>query len=280
MFRHFRITNRIHIGAGLVLILTILALTGQALAITWGEPDADNTYSNVGAIVLDRPEREPSQFCTGTLIAPTVFLTAGHCTDYLEELISEELITQAMIKVSFDPEDIFDPEGWIEIAQIVTHPQYGTSEYNNPHDVALLILAAPVNLPPARLPVLGYLEQLKRDKVLGDGPEKAQFIVAGYGTTIDWPPPEVLDNGPNRWFAYSEYRAIMKPWLLMSQNHIIGNAGTCFGDSGGPAFIDYGGELVLVGITSWGDSNCVATGFDYRVDIAETLDFIGPFINP
>lgn len=280
MFKHFRITNRIFLGTGLILILAILALTRQAIAITWGEPDTDNTYSNVGAIVLDRPDREPSQFCTGTLIAPTVFLTAGHCTDYLEELIGEGRITQEMIKVSFDSENIFDPESWIEIEEMVTHPQYGTYENNNPHDVAVLVLSAPVDLPPANLPVLGYLEQLKRDKVLGDGPNKAQFIVAGYGTTIDWPPPEVLDNGVNRWFAYSEYRAIMKPWLLMSQNHNLGNAGTCFGDSGGPAFIDYGGKLVLVGITSWGDTNCVATGFDYRVDIAETLDFIGPFMDP
>ena len=264
-----------------ILMVALIVFTIPGSAITWGEPDLTNQYANVGSIVVVRPEREPVQFCTGTLISPTIFLTAGHCTSYLEELIADGVLTPETIKVSFDALNIFDPAGWIDVAQIATHPEYGSLEYNNPHDVGVLVLAAaPAGISPAILPEEGFLEQLKREKILGDGPEKAKFIVAGYGTTITWPPPEVLDNGVGRYVALSEYRAIMKPWLLMSQNHNLGNAGTCFGDSGGPAFIEYNGQLVLVGITSWGDPNCVASGFDYRVDIPETLDFIAPFLAP
>ena len=52
-----------------------------------------------------------------------------------------------------------------------------------------------------------------------------------------------------------------------------------FGDSGGPAFWeDEDGSLVIVGITSWGDAQCVVTGFDYRVDIPETLNFVNGLI--
>jgi hypothetical protein len=29
-----------------------------------------------------------------------------------------------------------------------------------------------------------------------------------------------------------------------------------------------------VGVTSWGDAQCVSMGFYYRVDIPQTLDFI------
>ncbi len=60
----------------------------------------------------------------------------------------------------------------------------------------------------------------------------------------------------------------------MSQNQATGDGGTCFGDSGGPAFWTEDGDEILVGITSWGDAQCVASGLNYRVDISDTLSFI------
>jgi secreted trypsin-like serine protease len=57
------------------------------------------------------------------------------------------------------------------------------------------------------------------------------------------------------------------------------NEGTCSGDSGGPAFWEPDEDTrILVGITSWGDLNCIATGFNYRVDIPETLTFIADYL--
>ena len=47
---------------------------GGAQAITYGELDGDR-HPNVGALV--DPAR--GTYCSGTLIAPTVFLTAAHC---------------------------------------------------------------------------------------------------------------------------------------------------------------------------------------------------------
>ncbi|MFN2289771.1 MAG: trypsin-like serine protease, partial [Anaerolineae bacterium] len=73
---------------------------------------------------------------------------------------------------------------------------------------------------------------------------------------------------------------LLKAWLRMSQNQATGDGGTCYGDSGGPAFWtdpDTGTE-VLVGVTSWGDAPCVSSAFNYRVDIPETLDFIADVI--
>jgi secreted trypsin-like serine protease len=65
----------------------------------------------------------------------------------------------------------------------------------------------------------------------------------------------------------------------MSQNQATGDGGTCYGDSGGPAlWTESAGTEILVGVTSWGDANCVATGFNYRVDIPETLSFINDVI--
>src|SRR5262245_35713789 len=49
--------------------------------ITSGTVDASNTFANVGAFILQRKsDGQVFPICSGTLIAPTVFLTAGHCT--------------------------------------------------------------------------------------------------------------------------------------------------------------------------------------------------------
>ena len=61
----------------------------------------------------------------------------------------------------------------------------------------------------------------------------------------------------------------------MSQNQATDDGGTCYGDSGGPAFwMKPDGTEILVGVTSWGDASCVSSAFNYRVDIPDTLGFI------
>ncbi len=66
----------------------------------------------------------------------------------------------------------------------------------------------------------------------------------------------------------------------MSQNKATDDGGTCYGDSGGPTFWEPDENTsILVGITSWGDAQCVASGFNYRVDIADTLDFVEDLID-
>lgn len=107
----------------------------------------------------------------------------------------------------------------------------------------------------------------------GDGVIASECL--GYGGTLEWPPPLITYDDLRR-ASVSEYRTLLKSWLRMSQNQATGDGGTCFGDSGGPAFWtdpDNGSEI-LVGVTSWGDAVCVASGFNYRVDIPDTLDFV------
>jgi secreted trypsin-like serine protease len=71
-----------------VVVLTVASLVlsiGPASAITFGQPDG-NRHPNVGALLADYDPDSPGRtsFCSGTLIAPTVFLTAAHCTAFLE----------------------------------------------------------------------------------------------------------------------------------------------------------------------------------------------------
>jgi secreted trypsin-like serine protease len=261
--------RKLGIAAGLLLVLAVGVV--PVAAITWGEPDT--VHTNVGAMVVDWPGYGLWQVCSGTLIHPRVFLTAGHCTDGWEGT------GVTSFWVNFD-QDALNEATLLEVEQVITHPGYWWGPQSNPHDVGVLILAEPVSgITPANLPEAGFLDQLRKQGKLRQGREEADFTVVGYGGTLDWPPPEIYYED-QRQVAYSEFQALLKSWLLMSQNQATGDGGTCFGDSGGPAFwTEPDGTEILVGITSWGDANCVATGFDYRVDIPDTLDFIDQVID-
>jgi secreted trypsin-like serine protease len=260
--------KRLSILIGLLLVLAVGAM--PALAITWGQPDT--VHNNVGAMVVDYPGFGPFQWCSGTLVHPQVFLTAGHCTVDLEDF---EIST---VWVNFD-QNAVNLASLLAVDQVITHPDYNWGPTSNPHDVGILVLAEPVTDPaPATLPTPGFLDVLKAAGKLRQGSTGAKFTVVGYGGTLEWPPP-LITYDDQRQFAQSEYQALLKSWLRLSQNQATGDGGTCFGDSGGPTFwTEDDGSEVLVALTSWGDAVCVASGFNYRVDIAATLDFISEVV--
>jgi hypothetical protein len=257
---------------GLVLVLVVGV--APALAITWGELDTEHT--NVGAMVIFHPIHEMLwQTCTGTLIHPRVFLTAGHCTEVMDayDLGVDE------VWVNFDV-NALNEKTLLKVERVITHPDYYWGPTSNPHDVGVLILEKPAKkVTPATLPPEGFLDQLLADGELRDGSDGAKFTVVGYGGTLYWPPPEITYEDM-RQYAESEYLKLLKAWLHLSQNQATDDGGTCYGDSGGPSFwVEEDGTEVLVGITSWGDAQCVSSGFNYRVDIPDTLDFIDDVID-
>lgn len=262
-------TKRLLLVVAVVLGLA-LASVGIAYAITGGQPDGSG-HPYVGLVVFDDADG-PAWRCSGTLLSPTVFLTAGHCTE-----------GAVAARVWFEPDVTGNPDypkggaSSVEAVRIYTHPKYRWGPTSNPHDMGVVILGPGVTVSEfATLPSEGLLDQLRAEGKLRQGRERAKFTVVGYGTTLSWPPPVISDTY-QRQVAESEYLKLLKAWLLMSQNQAPGrdDGGTCYGDSGGPAFYsDSETPETLVGITSWGDTVCVATGFDYRVDIPETLSFI------
>ena len=257
--------RKLAILTGLLLVLAVGVM--PAAAITWGQRDGTN-HPNVGAIVVDYPGYGLYQVCSGTLIYPRVFLTAGHCTSYLTAHGYET------VWVNFDEYALNEPT-LMEVEQVITHPDYNWGPSSNPHDVGILILKEPADgIEPANLPPAGFLDQLWRAGKLRQGKNEADFVLVGYGGTLAWPPPKITYED-YRQYAESEFQALLKAWLRMSQNKATGDGGTCYGDSGGPAFwTEPDGSEILVGITSWGDSSCVSSAFNYRVDIPDTLEFI------
>lgn len=264
------------------MVLLALALTSggsAANAITWGQEDTNSDYPNVGSIMaLWNDGTTYLQWCSGTLIHPRAFLTAGHCVYSMQAYAAAGLVLGFWVTFDFDASIAAE---YIPVADAILHPDYLTPPPSLRHwpDVGVLILAdAVTGITPATLPYEGLLKELKRAHLLTS---KTKILTVGYGTLLDFPPPEVVSpDDLHRRYAYSEFRGLLKSWLLVNQNPSAGNGGTGYGDSGGPAFwVDPQDQsLILVGTTSYGDPNLIATTFFQRTDIARTLGFINAVI--
>ena len=256
--------------AGVLLLVAVFALSTPAGAITWGQPDYDHPYG--GAILLQW-RGVWMEFCSGSLVAPRVFLTAGHCTVFLEELS----VPLESLRVSLSRELFAPGATWLEVSAVHTHPDYRWGPQSDPHDVGVLILKEPVtDVVPGRLPSEGFLDALAASGMLKD----ARFINVGYGADETMSPNrKVVPSTDARMFSVSGFRNLHEAWLYLSQNVHLGNGGTCYGDSGGPTIYrdDAGGETI-VAVTSWGDGPCKSTNNNYRVDTASSLAFVWEMI--
>ncbi|HET7928745.1 MAG TPA: trypsin-like serine protease [Actinomycetota bacterium] len=230
---------------------------GPAGAITNGQMDTQNTYPFVGLLAFYDAHGEYMHRCTGTLLSPTVVLTAAHCT---------EGTATAYAYFSVDVPDDFreNPSG--SLGTTYTHPEFTSNLHN---DVGVVVLGEPENL--SEYPVLapeGFLTDLK---VAGEIQDDT-FVAVGYGLLDGFPPPDLVDN-ESRWFSTSPYQGLKKNNLHLFQNPVPNGAGgTCFGDSGGPHF--WNDTLILVSVTSWGDSVCRSNDQTQRVDIASVLNWL------
>lgn len=259
-----------------VLVLTVLAASPQAGAITYGVHDGEG-HQNVGALIgsFDRGDGvyELFQMCTGALMAPDLFLTATHCLNWGA--------TPDMLFVSFET-DLNLQEDWsVQPAQVIgvtrfwTHPDFrwggASTAYN---DVAVVELASSVNLTPVVLPPVGYLSELA-----AAGGLRGKYVVnAGYGDQVpSMPSASPFYSAPYdgfRWTSSSRFSALTPYHLFLLANHAAtGGGGGCLGDSGGPKF--YGGYVVAV--TTSADPNCKALNQNQRLDTPEVdtfLDFV------
>jgi hypothetical protein len=72
--------------------------------------------------------------------------------------------------------------------------------------------------------------------------------------------------------------ALQQFWLgLLMNSHATGLGGDCYGDSGGPKFLNSNPGVVYATVTT-GDYPCRATTWDYRTDTDDARAFLGQFV--
>jgi len=251
-------------------------------AIVYGFVDSNNVYANSGAFIVKSPTTgNISPICSGTLISPNVFLTASHCTAFFEHDLAPIGYTAF---VSFDNPIPFgaltsNQTRLIPVTQVVTNPNFNQAQ-SDTGDIAVLLVRERETrgIIPAQLPTAGLLDQLSTQ----NGLKNATFTPVGYGLqdrVTGGGPPFFQDRNPvPRMFANSGFNALNKTFLRLSQNPAVGNGGACFGDSGGPNFMNYNGARLLVAITITGDAVCRSTNVVYRTDTASARNFLAPYV--
>jgi secreted trypsin-like serine protease len=247
----------------LASVALVLGIATPVMAISYGEVDSDNTYANTGALIAQFDDGK-FVICSGTLISPTVFLTAAHCVD-----------DGARMWVSFDQtivEPVTKSSNTIYSGTAHAHPQFACCGANDTFDIAVVVLERTVRaIAPAELPAENLLGTMSAQEL-----KSATFVAAGYGTVRETREGALqpLSWDPQRRFAEQTVNSLEPAWLNLSMNQATGDGGTCYGDSGGPHFL---GDTV-VSLTVTGDVWCKATDKTYRVDTAVARDFLDEFV--
>ena len=271
--------KRIAFLFGLILAVTLAALvftSPRAKAITYGFVDSNNTYSNTGAFIVKSPTTgQIFPICSGTMITSKVFLTASHCTIFFQQdLVPRGFTAYVSLDASIPFGELTSNKTkLLAVANVVTNPNYNQSQSDS-GDIGALILASDVRgVTPATLPSCGLLDQL----VAQNGLKTATFTAVGYGLqnrVVGGGVPYFQDVNPiPRMYAFSSFNSLNGGYIRLSQNPSTGNGGTCFGDSGGPNFLNVNGQAVLAAITITGDSVCRSTNVDYRTDTSSAQAF-------
>jgi len=296
----------IALAAGLVL------LVGSAGAITSGQPDG-NEHPYVGQLFFFVPDEIDPRFtdpgtwfsCSGTLISPTVVLTAGHCTHAIGldgESTTEGggngnggndvwvTFSEIADYVGIPPSSDYIPDGnaqryedrvvWLNAnpawhrGTAYSHPDFDNNAFLL-HDLGVVILDEPVSMSEnGLLPTLGYLDQF-----LSSPRNDQRFTPVGYG--LQFIRPTKIEFGDVRLKADVQLVSLKGTFgipegtavVFSHNNGKTHQGGACLGDSGGPVFD--AGTRTIVAVTSFGvNPNCTGTDGAYRVDQSDDLNWL------
>jgi secreted trypsin-like serine protease len=259
--------------ASMALSAPAQASAGATASIFGGSTAATEEWP-WAAFILALNHKGEGFSCTGTVVAPTLVLTAGHC---VEDIVTGEKTPIGRYAVVTGSRDVRDPS-LRQISKVLRAVPYpGFNRFKLHGDAGLLELATPTTAPPLALA----------------GPTDAPLLEAGMPTYIaGW---GLNDRGAKprqspvlrRAATYVQRRAFCRnhgrayyPFFNASLQLCTitppGFAiGTCHGDSGGPALAYRAdGTPVQVGITSLGPADCDTT----LPDVFTRVDLVAPWV--
>jgi hypothetical protein len=257
----------------------MLAVPTSSQAIVNGSADA-SAHPNVGALT-EHFNGAQVLVCTGTLISPTVLVTAAHCTAGIEQFGFSQT------EVSFDTNIGSGSDITCELTDCLVQPaanslHVGTMHTNplfsgsnltvDSHDVAVVTFDKPIKgITPASLPTAGLLDSMATNGTLAS----QTFTDVGYGWHAVVSRSAGLFDGVRR-HATSGSQSLNTSDLRLSENAALGFGGACEHDSGSPAFI--GNSGVIAGEESGIQDSCDATYFVYRLDTASARSFLANYV--
>jgi hypothetical protein len=264
---------------------TLVVSALPAGAIT-GDYKEDFEHPFVGLVRLYDQNGQYLGRCSGSLLTPTVFLTAGHCT---VGVASARVYFQQSVAADYDPQIGMDPvtgypkgcgPGTLGVTCATSSQIYDYDfapawrDFPNTRDVGLVILDQPISMPEyGKLAAPGTLDRLATRR----GLQETTFTHSGYGLSLVNPVHEI--SLLERLMAESKLTnltsALTDGYNLQVNFNGSGYGGACYGDSGGPVFYGEYPSNTIVAITGWNNNgNCAGVGYFYRTDRQEVIDWI------
>jgi hypothetical protein len=298
-----RISTTFLAAASVVAVVT--AAASPTGAITYGEPD-DGEHPYVGFIIYFVPSAPGWFSCSGTLLDADTFLTAGHCTfDIGFDGVDGATSGGTDVWATFQEADVL--AGWPARADYPTeealyaarrawldgnpaytkgtaihHPDYDDfSGFPVTFDVGVVELDEPSSLTSfGELADIGAADELAGDT--GRGRNDALVETVGYGIQSIQPKPMDIESRYKSTSRIVEVNGNQSRGgnlhTLNNPSAVGGRGGSCFGDSGGPVFINDTNEVLAV--VSYGPSaTCHGADYAWRVDTGDAHEFVGGFLD-
>lgn len=198
--------------------------------IVGGVPASTSDYPSTVAIT----DPDGSPFCSGTLVGPALVVTAAHC-------LEGRSIDDTRVVYGFtNPSTATEADRRVP-SLVIVHPNYAPGAAQDAYgmsasnDVGAIVLQSPIE----EGVVTAILPEALVEQLLTPG---TPMHIAGYGV-----------NSNTTQQSGILYRAVT-PHVRHVPTELLaglpGHPDTCFGDSGGPAYVIVDGTLWLAGATS------------------------------